>query len=149
MTNNRTDSQNIQSQNTQPKNNQSQSTQPPTQAVNSNNLAVNKTPETSSKAAEPQMKKVDIVIAGTTYPIYCPIHEEEELRSAVDYINNIAVNIRKGSPNLGQENLLVLSCLNLYEKIDAHKKIDNSQRQQSKQTEALLSKVIKDAQSIL
>ncbi|MEN2750159.1 cell division protein ZapA [Psychrobacter sp. FBL11] len=106
---------------------------------------------TSAKPAtsEPEMKKVDIVIAGVTYQIYCPANEEAELRSAVYYINDFLLNIKKDAPNLSQENLLVLCCLNLYEKIHAHKKSDDETAQASKQAEALLSKIIKDAQSIL
>ncbi len=106
---------------------------------------------TSAKpaASKPQMKKVDIVIAGVTYQIYCPADEEAELRSAVYYINDFLLNIKKDAPNLSQENLLVLCCLNLYEKIHAHKKTDDETAQASKQAEALLSKIMKDTQSIL
>lgn len=103
----------------------------------------------ATKASEPQMKKVDIAIAGITYPIFCPIHEEEELRSAVYYINNFVLDIKREAPNLGQENLLVLCCLNLYEKINTHKKTSDNQRHESKQADTLLSKIMKDAQSIL
>ncbi|WP_299187093.1 cell division protein ZapA [uncultured Psychrobacter sp.] len=99
--------------------------------------------------SEPQMKKVDIVIAGVTYQIYCPADEEAELRSAVYYINDFLLNIKKDAPNLSQENLLVLCCLNLYEKIHTHKKSDEETAQASKKAEALLSKIMKDAQSIL
>lgn len=102
-----------------------------------------------SASAEPQIKKVDITIAGATYPIFCPAHEEEELRSAVYHINEFAIALKKESPRLSQENLLVLCCLNLYEKIHNTQKQDNERLEQSKQTEALLSKIMKDAQSIL
>lgn len=111
------------------------------QAANSNLKA--------SSAAEPKMKKVDISIAGVSYQIYCPVDEEQELRSAVYYINNFALDIKREAPSLGQENLLVLSCLNLYEKINANKKTDDSRRHEDKQTEALLNKIMKDAQTIL
>ncbi|SNT70588.1 cell division protein ZapA [Psychrobacter sp. LV10R520-6] len=103
----------------------------------------------ATKTPEPQMKKVDIAIAGITYAIFCPINEEEELRSAVYYINNFVLDIKREAPNLGQENLLVLCCLNLYEKINAHKKTNEDQRHESKEADALLSKIMKDAQSVL
>lgn len=103
----------------------------------------------AAPASEPQMKKVDIVIAGVTYQIYCPINEEAELRSAVYYINDFLLNIKREAPNLGQENLLVLCCLNLYEKIHAHKKTDNETAQASKHAEALLGKIMEEAKSIL
>lgn len=121
-------------------------------SLTSNNSASNSAvSNTSAKPAtsKPQMKKVDIVIAGVTYQIYCPADEEAELRSAVYYINDFLLNIKKDAPNLSQENLLVLCCLNLYEKIHAHKKTDDETAQASKQAEALLSKIMKDAQSIL
>lgn len=98
---------------------------------------------------ESQVKKVDIVIAGVTYPIYCPVHEQEELLSAVSYINNYAMDLRREAPSLSQESLLVLCCLNLYEKIHAHQRSEEDRLQQDKQSEALLNKIMKDAQSIL
>lgn len=100
-------------------------------------------------ASKPQMKKVDIVIAGVTYQIYCPVDEEAELRSAVYYVNNFLLDIKKDAPSLSQENLLVLCCLNLYEKIHANEKTAATNKQQSKQTEDLLSKIMQDAKSIL
>lgn len=124
-----------------------------TQTVSPNDLNVEQTTADSSSTTDttdkPQMKKVDIVITGVTYQIYCPIHEEEELRSAVYYINNFAVDIKKDAPNINQENLLLLCCLNLYETINTNKKSDNSRHQENKKTEALLSKIMRDAHSIL
>ena len=101
------------------------------------------------KQPEPQMKKVNIVIAGITYQIYCPVNGEEELRAAVYYINNFLLDIKKEAPRLSQEHLLVLCCLNLYEKIHANNKTNEANKQQSLQTEAMLSNIIKEAQSIL
>lgn len=102
-----------------------------------------------SKASEPQIKKVDIVIAGATYAIYCPTEEEAELRAAESYLNTFASNIKKEAPKLNQENLLVLSCLNLYEQINANKVADAEQQQQHKQNEHLLNKIMQEAQSVL
>ena len=98
---------------------------------------------------EPQIKKVDVAIAGVTYPIYCPVHEQEELHSAVSYINNYALDLKRDAPSLSQESLLVLCCLNLYEKIHANQRSEEDRLQQSKQSEALLNKIMKDAHSIL
>ncbi|MGP9688302.1 cell division protein ZapA [Psychrobacter sp. AOP22-C1-C5] len=133
-------------------NNQVQSNGPKSQKVmtNSSTTTVSAQPKPNvTKTAEPQIKKVDIVIAGVTYPIYCPVHEQEELRSAVSYINNYALDLRKDAPSLSQENLLVLCCLNLYEKIHANQRDGEDRLQQDKQSEALLNKIMKDAQSIL
>ena len=98
---------------------------------------------------EPQIKKVDIAIAGVTYPIYCPVHEQEELLSAVSYINNHALDLKRDAPSLSQESILVLCCLNLYEKIHTNQRSDEDRLQQDKQSEALLNKIMKDAQSVL
>ena len=116
------------------------------------NKTTNSTVNSAAKpesAPEPQIKKVDVAIAGVTYPIFCPVHEQEELRAAVSYINDFALKLRRDAPSLSQENLLVLTCLNLYEKIQTHERNEEDRLQQSKQSEALLKKIMKDAHSIL
>ena len=127
-------------------------------STNTNNSTVNSSTVNSSaarpaakatSAPEPQIKKVDVAIAGVTYPIYCPVHEQEELHSAVSYINNYALDLKRDAPSLSQESLLVLCCLNLYEKIHANQRSEEDRLQQSKQSEALLNKIMKDAHSIL
>ena len=122
-------------------------------STNTNSSTVNSSAaRPASKAAsapEPQIKKVDVAIAGVTYPIYCPVHEQEELHSAVSYINNYALDLKRDAPSLSQESLLVLCCLNLYEKIHANQRSEEDRLQQSKQSEALLNKIMKDAHSIL
>ena len=133
--------------------NQTRSTDPKSQKTASSGsttttVSAQSKPNTN-KAPEPQIKKVDISIAGVTYPIYCPVHEQEELRSAVSYINNYAQELRKDAPSLSQENLLVLCCLNLYEKIHANQRDDEDRLQESSRSDALLNKILKDAQSIL
>ncbi|KRG32248.1 MULTISPECIES: cell division protein ZapA [unclassified Psychrobacter] len=132
----------------QPQNGQQQniSSKPqPVAATGSN------TPSATVKTTipEPQIKKVDIAIAGVTYPIYCPVHEQEELLSAVSYINNHALDLKRDAPSLSQESILVLCCLNLYEKIHTNQRSDEDRLQQDKQSEALLNKIMKDAQSVL
>ncbi|WP_352337035.1 cell division protein ZapA [Psychrobacter sp. 16-MNA-CIBAN-0192] len=103
----------------------------------------------AEETPEPQMKKVDIVIAGNTYPIYCPINEEEALRSAVYVINNAVLDIKEQAPNLTQENLLVLCCLNLQEKVHSQQKDIEQHYQNIEQSQMLLNKVIEDAESVL
>ena len=103
----------------------------------------------TTETPAPAMKKVDIVIAGVTYQIYCPVNEEEELRSAVYYINNFVLDIKQDAPNLPQENLLVLCCLNLFEKINSQQKNDENRRYEAEKAALLLNKIVLDAQSIL
>lgn len=103
--------------------------------------------QASNPIQKAPIKMVDILIAGVTYDIYCSVDEEEELRSAASHINTSALNIRKEAPNLSQEKLLLLCCLNLYEK--NHSSTATTDSNLSKQTSALLKKIIEDAQTIL
>ena len=118
-------------------------------STTTNSSTVNSSAAKAASAPEPQIRKVDVAIAGVTYPIYCPVHEQEELHSAVSYINNYALDLKRDAPSLSQESLLVLCCLNLYEKIHANQRSEEDRLQQSKQSEALLNKIMKDAHSIL
>ena len=136
----------------QPKNNPSQNTQVPNKDVaeqKSTQSGASTSSQDNGKAAEPQIKKVDIAIAGVTYPIFCPVHEQVELLSAVSYINNYALDLKRDAPSLSQESILVLCCLNLYEKIHANQRSDEDRLQKDKQSQALLNKIMKDAHSIL
>ena len=139
--------------NSQVENNQAQTTELKAQnAVSNNSNIQSNTARLAAKvdsAPEPQIKKVDIAIAGVSYPIYCPVHEQEELYAAVSYINDYALNLKRDAPSLSQESLLVLCCLNLHEKIHVNQRSDEDRLQQDKQSEALLNKVMKDAHSIL
>ena len=120
------------------------------QSTSANNLKLaNNDGKKPAKADAPQMKMVKIVIADSAYNIFCAVHEEEELRSAVHYINEFALDIKKDAPKLSQEDLLVLSCLNLYEKISDNNKAEADHKEKNTQAEALLNKVISDAQTIL
>ncbi len=110
---------------------------------------LNQNVEQKDSTEQPQLKKVDIMIAGVRYSVMCPIHEEEDLRSAVYYINNFAIDIKNSAPNISQENLLVLSCLNLFEKISHQEKSANHAKNSNQQSENLLNKLIDDAESML
>ena len=147
-----TESKNNQTQNTQvqkamPNNSNTQNSS--ANSNKTNNSTVNSSAAKPVSTPEPQIKKVDVAIAGVTYPIYCPVHEQEELHSAVSYINNYALDLKRDAPSLSQESLLVLCCLNLYEKIHANQRNEEDRLQQSKQSEALINKIMKDAHSIL
>ncbi len=113
------------------------------------NASATEVPSKTTPEPEATMKKVTISIAGINYSVFCPVNEESELREAVHYINDFTVNIKREAPHLKQENLLVLACLNLYEKIHANNKLATKHQQDSDQTEVLLNKVIADAKSIL
>lgn len=118
---------------------------------NSAKEAVPAQPEASTTPVveEPQFKKVAIAIAGKTYQVNCPTSEEEALRKSVSYINTFALNLKSDMPRIGQEDLLVLCCLNLYEKLQEQKASNNSELLLSQEADTLLDKIIKDAKSML
>ena len=96
------------------------------------------------------MKKVDIIISGKSYSINCPVDEVDELNAACTYINDFIQELRQQAPQLSHENLLVLCCLNLYEKIHTiQKKLDQSSIPDNEEAEALLDKILDDANSLL
>ena len=147
-----TESKNNQTENTQAQKAMPNNSNTQNSSANSNktnNSTVNSSAAKPISTPEPQIKKVDVAIAGVTYPIYCPVHEQEELHSAVSYINNYALDLKRDAPSLSQESLLVLCCLNLYEKIHTNQRNEEDRLQQSKQSEALINKIMKDAHSIL
>lgn len=96
-----------------------------------------------------EIKTVNVVISGATYPVNCPASEQPALEKAARYINNFITDLRKDAPTLSHENLLVLCCLNLFEKIDQQASKEKSQSIQEQRMRILLDKISKDAQSVL
>lgn len=108
------------------------------------------TKTTEASQAKPVVTKtVNIVITGVTYPINCPEDEEDGLNAAAAYINNFIGDIRKEAPTLTHENLLVLTCLNLYERISQFEASEKTQKMQDQRVRTLLNKITKDAKSVL
>ena len=95
------------------------------------------------------MKKVDINISGKFYPINCPVDEVDKLHAASNFINEFIEDLRTQAPHLSHENLLVLCCLNLYEKINEQQQQGQSIAANTEQAEALLDKIINDTKSML
>lgn len=52
-------------------------------------------------------------------------------------------------PRIGQEDLLVLCCLNLYEKLQEQKTSNTNERLVSQEADSLLEKIIKDAKTMI
>jgi cell division protein ZapA len=98
---------------------------------------------------EIQFKKVAIAIAGKTYYVNCPANEEASLQASVSYINNFALSLKSDMPRIGQEDLLVLCCLNLYEKLQEQKTSNTNERLVSQEADTLLEKIIKDAKTMI
>lgn len=106
-------------------------------------------PETPK--AKPTFEAVTVNIAGTNHRINCPSDEVNNLEIAATYIDDKVRSLRHSfkSKSLSNEELLVLTCLELYDQLtvlQAKQRLDNDEWQQS---HMLLNKIIKDAQSIL
>lgn len=90
------------------------------------------------------IKKVDVFINGRTYVINCPSDEEPALERASSYINNFIQEIRKQAPQLPQEEMLVLCALNLYEKAEQLKSL----QQHNEQAETLISDMLNQVNTL-
>ncbi|WP_296206324.1 cell division protein ZapA [Psychrobacter sp. UBA3962] len=102
--------------------------------------------ELADYAAEPEYAAVDISILEKSYTINCPVGEEHELFAASDFINNFIEDLRAQAPHLPHENLLVLCCLNLYEKLQQSKNIATANEQSIEQANQLIEQMIQDMQ---
>ncbi len=124
-----------------------------TTATNIANEATETVESTEATEAESEksveMRTVDVVVAGSTYPVNCPVGEKEELDKVVLYINHFSRDIRKSAPSLNHENILVLCCLNMYEEMKQHRNAQASIRHQDKKVQELLDRITEDAESIL
>lgn len=101
--------------------------------------------------AAPAFVAVTVEIAGTSHHINCPSDEIKNLETAATYIDDKVCTLRQNfkSKNLSNEELLVLTCLELHDQLttlQAKQRINNEEWQQN---QLLLSEIIKDAQSIL
>lgn len=103
----------------------------------------------ASHSPASKQSKVNVVIAGHSYSINCPADEEKQLKAAVFAINHFIHGIRQQAPNLSHENLLVLSCLNLYEKAHELQQHTNQLNHEVHQAQALIQTMLKDAQQLL
>lgn len=108
-----------------------------------------KTAAKPTPATLTNIKTIDIVIAGATYSINCPVNEQDALIRASDYINATIKDLRKNAPALTHEHLLVLCCLNMFGQMDKQGKQQKSALLQEQAVQKLLDKITKEAESIL
>ena len=87
---------------------------------------------------------VKLTILGKPYKINCPADEQEELQEAGSYIHNFINDIYQQSPHLSQENLLVLCCLNLYEKMIENEKSLAQAEEVNQQANKLIDKIMEE-----
>ena len=98
------------------------------------------------QTAEPEFAAIDISILNKEYTINCPVGEEQELFDASQFINTFIKDLQQQAPQLPHENLLVLCCLNLYEKLQQSKNAANDNEQSIAQANQLVDQMIKDMQ---
>lgn len=89
-------------------------------------------------------KTVSITIVGEQFEINCPEGQEKLLKSAAERIHAEAMSIRKASPKLGMEKLLVLCCINLCTELMQLE--GNSE--ENRQSKILLEKMIVEARHL-
>lgn len=89
---------------------------------------------------------IDITILGEDFTVFCPIGEEEELSAATVYINDFIEGIRQEAPTLSHKNLLVLSCLNLYEQMKQAKAQASLDRDNLENANKMVDQMIEDMQ---
>ncbi len=121
-------------------------------AVNPTQTKVQETkmPE-DAKVEKVEFLPVDINIAGTPHRITCPANEIKTLEDSVSQINNQIRSIRQGIKNksLTNEELLVLTCLELCDQIRSLQEVSASQDEEKDHAMVLIAKMIKDAKSAL
>lgn len=135
---------------TQPQN-QSQHESPPiSRQKNPHN---NKTPLVTNKAADnkPMFKSVDVSIAGTPHRITCPSNEVDNLEVACQWINDKIREIRNvfKSKSPSNEELLVLTCLELYDQVQTLKLNNNQYKHGEAEAKELIDKMIADIRTSL
>lgn len=122
-----------------------------------NNKTEVKTETATTPAVEPApmpssvAKAVDISIAGTPHRIVCPADEVQNLENASKFINDKIREIRhsiKGK-NPNNEELLVLTCLELYDQVQLFKHDRQHNTIEKERARTLIDKMIKDARSVL
>ena len=110
-------------------------------------LIENETSELETQQ-EPEFATVNISILSKDYTINCPVGEEYELFEASDFINNFIEDLRSQAPHLLHENLLVLCCLNLYEKLQQSKNAATEVEKGMDQANQLIERMIEDMQLV-
>lgn len=104
-----------------------------------------------SVAAKPSITRVDLSIAGTPHRISCPTEEVANLNKTADALNKNLRELRSGiigkSPS--NEELLVLHCLELYDKIRELEEEKADFLAEQKDAEAMIDKLLKTTQAIL
>ncbi|STZ07911.1 Uncharacterized protein conserved in bacteria [Moraxella caprae] len=105
----------------------------------------------ADKADKPSFKAVDLSIAGSSHRITCPVDEVAQLEQAGAYINDKIRELRRAvkGKNPSNEELLVLTCLELYDQCQILKNDRRNQLLDSERAKALIEKITKDARSVL
>lgn len=107
--------------------------------------------KTTNKVDKPNFKVVDLSIAGSSHRITCPIDEVAQLEQAGTYINDKIRELRRAikGKNPSNEELLVLTCLELYDQCQSLNNDRKNQILANERAKALIEKITKDARSVL
>lgn len=127
------------------------STTPPTSHVSQASSDTLATPNITEPAQKPTLQTVNINIAGTTHRITCPSNEVANLEKSAEYLNKKILDLRQAikSRNPNNEDLLVLICLEMHDKLSELQHQQSLGEQMRQQEQALLDNILQEAQSIL
>lgn len=100
---------------------------------------------------KPALKSVDISVAGTPHRIICPSDEVQHVEQASKFINDKIREIRNGTTgkNPTNEELLVLTCLELYDQLQQLKADRQIHLIENERAKTLIDRMTKDARSVL
>lgn len=90
-------------------------------------------------------KTIDILINGHSYAINCPADAEAGLQQSAKAVNQFIQGVRKQSPDMSQDKLLVFYALTMQEK---EQQLQEKLEQET-QAKALLDTIIRENQSVL
>lgn len=103
--------------------------------------------DATDEQPEVEATPIEINILDEDYTIFCPVGEEQGLQSATNYINDFINGIREEAPSLSQKNLLVLACLNMYERMKQAQDSASSEEALLRHANRLVNQMIDDMQS--
>lgn len=91
------------------------------------------------------IKTIDILINGHSYAINCPADAEAGLQQSAKAINQFIQGVRKQSPDMSQDKLLVFYALTMQEKAQ---QLEQKLAQEN-QANALIDTMIRENQAVL
>lgn len=119
--------------------------------INPNPQPNTDSPVETTTQTKASFESVSINIAGMTHRINCPSDDVANLEASADHLNQKIRDLRQAikSKSPSNEELLVLICLELHDKLKSLEKQHSSNTDEKEQERLLLDKILQEARSIL